>query len=177
MKPVPDVSQPIVLYVDDNGDDLFLAELVARRTHPPFTLDLAVGTEGIIEYFARDSEQLPAMVIVDYMLAHSCAPDLIRWLRDESAWAHIPVVVLSGRDDPACVAHCYASGANGFLVKALGAEGLQKIMTAIAECVTAEPVTVEPLRALESFRAFRVLELREALELQGQINVGLRERL
>lgn len=97
MKRGPDVSQPIVLYVDDNGDDLFLAEHTARRTHPPFTLALAVGTEGIIEYFARDSDQLPAMVIVDYMLAHSCAPDLIRWLHDEPAWAHIPVVVLSGR--------------------------------------------------------------------------------
>lgn len=63
------------------------------------------------------------------------------------------------------------------MVKSLMIDGLQEVMKAVAECVTAEPVTVEPLKALKSFRACRGLELRDALELQGQINAGLRERL
>jgi CheY-like chemotaxis protein len=168
--------RPVVLYIDDNADDLYLAASAAKRSCLPFTLCAAVGIPGAMKCLAVLTE-LPAMVIMDYALESSCAPDLIRWLHDDPAWGRIPIVIVSSRDDPACVAHCYTTGADSFLAKAQTFDELSDMLTAVAACVTEKPVSLEHLKKLPSFRTYPAVKLRDSLEEQGRLNIQLRHRL
>lgn len=60
---------------------------------------------------------LPALIVLDLKLRGELGIDLLRQLRSEPRYAHIPVVILTTSDDLADVRACYQAGANSYIVK------------------------------------------------------------
>lgn len=60
---------------------------------------------------------LPALIVLDLKLRGELGIDLLRQLRDEPRYTHIPVVILTTSDDLADVRACYQAGANSYIVK------------------------------------------------------------
>lgn len=66
----------------------------------------------------------PDLVVLDYEMPEMTGADVCRNLRDNPQTAHIPVLILSIRDDEETVKICKQAGAVGFLRKADGREAL-----------------------------------------------------
>jgi len=60
---------------------------------------------------------LPSLILLDLHLCGQYGCDFLRRLRADVRFAVIPVVVFTTSEDPADLARCYASGANGYVVK------------------------------------------------------------
>lgn len=60
---------------------------------------------------------LPALIVLDLKLRGELGLDLLRQLRDEPRYTHIPVVILTTSDDLSDVRACYQAGANSYIVK------------------------------------------------------------
>lgn len=60
---------------------------------------------------------LPALIVLDLKLRGELGIALLRQLRAEPRYAHIPVVMLTTSDDLADVRACYQAGANSYIVK------------------------------------------------------------
>jgi CheY-like chemotaxis protein len=64
-----------------------------------------------------DQSDLPSLILLDLKLGRRNGCDFLIRLRADARLAAIPVVVFTTSDDPTDLARCYASGANGYVVK------------------------------------------------------------
>ncbi|MGA6828508.1 response regulator [Nitrospira sp. NS4] len=60
---------------------------------------------------------LPSLILLDLHLRGENGCDFLKRLRADGRFAAIPVVIFTTSDDQQDVARCYASGANGYVVK------------------------------------------------------------
>ena len=168
---------PIVLYVDNDADDVFLMQRAVTLTDVEFCLCTAGGLQTAIDHLENEQLRIPSLVIVDYELDRGRAPDFLTWLRGRSQCAAIRAIVMSGRDDEGCVARSYLAGAGSFLQKAAALDELTRVVRAVGLCVASTPVTLEPLKALAGYRTCRPHELRVELDRHCGENTHLRKEL
>jgi CheY-like chemotaxis protein len=64
-----------------------------------------------------DRSGLPSLILLDLKLGRRTGSDFLIRLRADARLAAIPVVVFTTSDDQTDLAHCYANGANGYVVK------------------------------------------------------------
>ncbi|NOT95541.1 MAG: response regulator [Nitrospira sp.] len=64
-----------------------------------------------------DRSGLPSLILLDLNLRGQDGCDLLKRLRSDPRFATIPVVIFTTSDDQTDLARCYASGANGYVVK------------------------------------------------------------
>ena len=63
------------------------------------------------------SPSRPSLILLDLNLRGQDGCDFLKRLRSNPRFAAIPVVIFTTSDDPHDLARCYASGANGYVVK------------------------------------------------------------
>jgi two-component system chemotaxis family response regulator WspR len=59
----------------------------------------------------------PTVILQDLVMPNIDGFGLIKQYRDEEALRHVPVIVLSAKEDPKLKAHSFATGANDYIVK------------------------------------------------------------
>ncbi len=59
----------------------------------------------------------PALILLDLKLRGERGVDVLARIKQDSRYAHIPVVIFTSSDDAQDVYACYQSGANGYVVK------------------------------------------------------------
>ncbi len=104
----------VVLYIDDNRDNIFLLERLFKRTCPDIQLHTAMtGRDGI----GAAIDHQPALILLDNRLPDTNGEQVLRRLAATPATAAIPVIILSGDSNPVTVDELLAAGAADFLVK------------------------------------------------------------
>jgi CheY-like chemotaxis protein len=115
----------IVLYIDDDEDNIFLLRRLFKRKRPDIQLHAAMtGGDGV--RVAIDDQ--PALVLLDNRLPDANGEQVLRQLAATPATAAIPVVILSGDTNPATVNELLAAGAADFLGKPFEAHQLLAIV-------------------------------------------------
>ena len=115
----------IVLYIDDDEDNIFLVRRLFQRKCPDVQLHTAMtGHDGV--RMAIDDQ--PALILLDNRLPDDSGEHVLRQLAATPATAAIPVVILSGDSNPATVSELLAAGAADFLGKPFEAHELVAII-------------------------------------------------
>src|SRR6266567_819964 len=104
----------VVLYIDDNEDNVFLLQRLFKHRRPDIQLHTAMtGRDGIKA--AIDDQ--PALILLDNRLPDTNGEQVLRQLAAAPATAAIPVVILSGDSGRVTVSELLAAGAADFLAK------------------------------------------------------------
>lgn len=104
----------VVLYIDDNQDNIFLLRRMLKHRCPDIQLHTAMtGRDGIKA--AIDDQ--PALILLDNRLPDTNGEQVLLQLAAAPATAAIPVVILSGDSNPVTVNELLATGAADYLVK------------------------------------------------------------
>jgi CheY-like chemotaxis protein len=121
----------VVLHIDDDANDAELLRLASQSAQKRFSLHIVEDGEEAIAYLSgsgiysdRQRYQAPTLILLDLKMPRINGLELLRWIRERSEWANVPVVVLSGsqmQEDRHCA---YTAGANAYIVKPLGFEAL-----------------------------------------------------
>jgi CheY-like chemotaxis protein len=115
----------VVLYIDDNEDNILLLQRLFKRKRPDIQLHAAMtGGDGV--RVAIDDQ--PALILLDNRLPDASGKQVLRHLAATPATAAIPVVILSGDSNPATVDELLAAGAADFLGKPFEASQLMAIV-------------------------------------------------
>jgi CheY-like chemotaxis protein len=115
----------VVLYIDDDEDNIFLLRRLFQRKCPDIQLHTAMtGHDGV--RVAIDDQ--PALILLDNRLPDGSGEQVLRHLAAAPATAAIPVVILSGDSNPATVNELLAAGAADFLGKPFEAHQLLAII-------------------------------------------------
>jgi DNA-binding NarL/FixJ family response regulator len=119
------MSHVILLISDDKSTDQALRGALMNTT-PVCELRSADRREAVRALPA------PAVILLDLMLSRDPAFDVLRWLRAEDVYRHVPVFVLGSEIIDHEVNEAYALGANACLLKRSTSEGLAPIAQGIA---------------------------------------------
>jgi two-component system response regulator len=118
-----------VLLVEDNPDDLELAQLAFRRGRFANAIDVARdGSEALEHLFCegrfadRDPDDEPRLVLLDIKLPLVDGIDVLRTIKADARTRHIPVVMLTSSAEDRDLHACYELGANSYIVKPVDME-------------------------------------------------------
>ena len=110
---------PSILLIEDSPGECELFRLALVQTG----LDVVLYTEHDADaalHFLEDGvhrHSFPDLILLDLKLGRRNGSDFLIRLRADARLAAIPVVVFTTSDDQTDLAHCYANGANGYVVK------------------------------------------------------------
>lgn len=129
---MPETPAPILI-ADDDPNDLFLVRRRLQKAgikHPIVTFQ---DGEELVNFLreanvgnGEKSGPVSSLVFVDIKMPRMDGFDVLRWIRRQRAFKDLPVVVLSGSDEPRDIRRAQELGATHYLVKLPSAEELRR---------------------------------------------------
>lgn len=162
--PVSD-EMPLLLVVEDNPD---LRHYILDNLESMFTCRQAMNGK---EAWDIATEQLPDIIVTDVMMPEMDGVELTHRLKNDERTSHIPIIMLSARDDSQTKRAGFQTGADQYVTKPFDIEELQvRIHSLIKQrarlrekfsreiVVKPKDITVNDYDALFLERAMRVVE-------------------
>lgn len=127
-----------ILMVEDDPNDILLTQrafMQASLVNPLRIVrdgDEAVaylGGRGI--YADRSRYPLPSLILLDLKLPKRSGLEVLEFLRGQPALKQTPVIVLTSSQESSDIQRAYALGANSYLLKPVGFDGLLDMVKAI----------------------------------------------
>jgi DNA-binding response OmpR family regulator len=115
-----------ILVVEDDADARKIISLVLKLDG--FIAMTAPSGPDALEYLEND---LPDLVLLDVIMPDMDGYEVCQRIRSNLMTAHVPVVMLSGRNDEASIARGYAAGADDYLPKPIKPSSLTKKLRAL----------------------------------------------
>ena len=122
--PVPPRSEPTILVLEDEENDLFFLRRALATCDFKGSVRVVQNfsqahdyLEGRGTYANRDYYPLPDLIITDFKMRGPTGVEFLRWLRGQECYAEIPVVMYSGTALPEDKAAALECGALAFYAK------------------------------------------------------------
>lgn len=132
-------SRFVPLLVEDDSDHAYLIMRAFEEANVALSLPILRSGEEAVDYLSgngayqdRSRYPLPSVVILDAALPVRSGLDVLRWIRNDSPVRRLPVVMLTGGNDPDHVTKAYQLGVNSYLTKPDGSRGLVDLIKNLA---------------------------------------------
>lgn len=117
----PDDSA-IVLYADDDENDLFFVRRAFALRRPDVQLDTVINGQDAMDYLStalghRGKDRVPRLVILDLKMPFPDGFEVLHWVRNHPKLGDLPVVILSSSDRPSDQQKAAELGATHYVVK------------------------------------------------------------
>ena len=147
---------PPVLLAEDSENDVLMFRRAARRANFSQPLHVVNNGEQVIAYLKGEGEfqdraqhPLPGLVLLDLKMPRMNGFEVLQWVRRQSRFAALQVVVLSSSDEIRDINRAYQLGANSFLVKPLSFDEFIGMLEALRSYCLRVSQTVARRRAVE----------------------------
>lgn len=125
------MTEPVILLVEDNPQDEWLALRALRRSPVPHRVDVVRDGQQALDYLfceadfaGREGPALPTVVLLDIGLPRLTGLEVVARLRADERTRLLPVVMLTSSDDAADRLDSHRLGANRFVRKPLSLDDL-----------------------------------------------------
>lgn len=128
---------PPFFVAEDDPNDMFLLTRLLKGCGAANPLHLALNGQEAIDLLARVSDGVglvdqPSIVFLDIRMPKLNGLEILAWLRARPTFANVPVVILSGTDDPQDTELAQRLGAQCFLRKYPSALVIAEVLAAAA---------------------------------------------
>ncbi len=107
-----------ILLIDDSPGECELFRQALTQAGCKGRLDITDGSLTAMTHLNDHSNSdEPALILLDLKLRGERGVDVLKQLKQDARYAHIPVVILTSSDDALDVRASYQAGANGYVVK------------------------------------------------------------
>ncbi len=114
----------LIIEDDPNYAELILDELETEDIKKEIIL-MKDGQE-VIDYFQKsvikwdgEVQSIIKLIILDLDLPKVCGMDVLKFLKNNSRYSSIPVIIFSANSDLETIKKAYENGANGYITKPL----------------------------------------------------------
>jgi CheY-like chemotaxis protein len=128
----------ILLLIEDDPNDILLIQRAFAKACLVNPLKIVRDGEEAVNYLAgngafadRTRFPLPSLVLLDLKLPRKSGLEVLQWLRQQPVLKQTPVIVLTSSKESYDVNRAYELGANSYLVKPVGFEGLLELVKSI----------------------------------------------
>lgn len=114
----------VILYAEDDDNDAFLVRHAFEAAGVPNPVVIVPNGNSAIDYLAgagpyadRVKYPMPSLVLLDLNMPGTTGLQVLQWIRTHRDVSTMVVIILTSSNQQSDIQHCYASGANGYLVK------------------------------------------------------------
>lgn len=125
------MSQPAILVVEDNPDDVMLLQRAFRKANLMNPVRVVADGQAAVDYLEgkppygdRDEYPLPALVLLDLKLPKRTGHEVLNWIREQPGLKRIPVAMLTSSRESPDINKAYDLGANSYLTKPVDFDAL-----------------------------------------------------
>lgn len=129
-----------ILYVENDENDIFLFHRALKRIGFMHRFESVKNGREALAYlqgsgaFAdRQRFPMPALLVLDLKMPEFSGIDVLRWVRDQPAFASLPVLLLSSSTQPTDIEEARKYGANAYAVKPGTPQQLETMLKAIRD--------------------------------------------
>ncbi|MBE9206257.1 response regulator [Nostoc sp. LEGE 06077] len=133
------LNKPLLVVEDSNEDFKMLQRLMRRLAVQNPIYRCTNGDEVLDLLYQEESSQnpnsipTPSVILLDLNLPGIDGRDILERLKQDICLKKIPIVVFTTSSNPKDIEFCYQKGANGYLVKPMDAQELQKTVQAFVD--------------------------------------------
>ncbi|MEM6664818.1 MAG: response regulator [Pseudomonadota bacterium] len=132
--PTNDIS---LLVVEDDRDEVYLIKSALKALRLSIRIDACRnGQEGLAfleDAAASSSRGLPNIILLDLKMPVLDGRGFLEQVKAASAFSTIPIVVLTGEEDPRTIGDLYRLGASSVVSKVGTATGMQRLIQTVAQ--------------------------------------------
>jgi DNA-binding response OmpR family regulator len=152
------LATPEVLYVAGNSTDRHMFATAMAQDFAAFKLEFLEGFADVVEYVRQKGESRritsagPGCLLLDSATIGEASSEILRWIRNQSSFPEVVVVMLSNLDDPEIVQSMYRTGADYYLVKPKSFAGLLSIVSIMDAGLRQSPEEFAEFERLPEYR-------------------------
>jgi CheY-like chemotaxis protein len=120
-------GRPVILAVDDNR--AICEAIRSLFEEGPFLVEAVPGAADARTYLSEKSHDV-AVMLLDWEMPGESGLDLLKFVKSQNAFRLLPVIMLTGRTDPADVDAGIAAGALYYVTKPFDPRALKKLVEA-----------------------------------------------
>jgi CheY-like chemotaxis protein len=129
-----------LLVVEDSNEDFRMLQRLMRRMAVQNPIYRCTNGDEVLDLLYKDSSNensrlalRPSVILLDLNLPGIDGRDILERLKQDISLREIPIVVFTTSSNPRDIEFCYQKGANGYLVKPMDAQELQKTIQAFVD--------------------------------------------
>jgi CheY-like chemotaxis protein len=119
----------VVLYAEDDENDVFLIRHCWRKLKVADTLEIVSDGAHAIEYLTAQAK--PSLVLLDLNMPRVGGMEVLRWMRGESHLRDVPVAILSSSNQKKDLDGAQALGADAYFVKPSNVNQLAELIAGL----------------------------------------------
>ena len=123
-----------ILHVEDDANDVYFVARALRGSGVELPVEVVNDGQSAIDFLhnaadriARPEAAKPCLIILDLNLPHKSGLEVLKWIRQESRWKTIIVLVLTSATSEADMNQAYLLGANAYVIKPSDATKLREL--------------------------------------------------
>lgn len=121
-----------LFYVEDNPDDVLLAEMALQKAGLSVVLEtVGDGGEAVRALQNKEGTDVPTCILLDLKLPTSSGLEVLAWIRRQPLLKRLPVIMLTSSLLPSDINTAYDLGANSYLTKPSDLSSLVELLKAI----------------------------------------------
>jgi CheY-like chemotaxis protein len=122
-----------ILHVEDDADDVFFLAEALRRSVIDIPIEVVNDGQAAVEFLllagsvADPGASRPSLVLLDLNLPRKTGLEVLKWIRQESVFKTLIVIVLTSSTSEADMEAAYSLGANSYIIKPADAMLLREV--------------------------------------------------
>lgn len=132
------MSEKLVLFVEDNPDDVYLTMMAFEQEKFPYKVVVAGDGQEALDflfaqgqYAGRDRGEAPVLVILDLKMPKVGGLEVLKAMREDRWLRYVVAVILTTSDEERDRTTAEKLGANLYLKKPMSVDGLREIVRQI----------------------------------------------
>jgi len=115
-----DIFLPVILMLENDPDDRFITSTVFEEQQYQAHIEFVNNSKGLFGYLDQcrlSNQPYPAVILINLNVVPLDGREVLKQLKANMDYRHLPVVIISDSNDPRIARECYALGASSFIQK------------------------------------------------------------
>ena len=134
------MATKVVLYVEDEADDLLFMQMAFRKLGIASRFRGARNGQEAVDYLSACGDDTaggqapaPALILLDLNLPILSGFEVLAWVREQPRFRSVPVIIFSSSDRPEDKLKAINLGANSFIRKPASGAGFGQVIRSLCE--------------------------------------------
>lgn len=134
------MAQPVILYIEDEDNDVLLFSMACRRAGFSGAVHTAVDGVEAIDYLAgtgsfadRSQHPLPGLVLLDLNLPRKSGFEVLEWARRQPQFTSLPIIVYTSSLAEADRHRAGQLGATDYIVKPFDVDEIADLVQRLSQ--------------------------------------------
>jgi CheY-like chemotaxis protein len=130
------IEKRILLVEDDEDHAELISDVLREDNTKEIKTEVTLKKDGqeAIDYFQDEMQSQVSLVILDLNLPKVDGMEVLKFIKKNSRYRSVPVVILSTSSDQKTIDNAYKNGANGYFVKPASYEDLVEKVKILKKC-------------------------------------------